>query len=241
MTKRVALFACQECGRNFYTTKSAERACNDGCPGCGGVDIDVAPYPFSSISHVPISLATGYFGEEKDPLAPGAPPARYDRIVRALNRASRASNACLEADNLTYTEGPVFEVFDNLHTAATELAEYSGPDRNSLLARLTYLGNGTARMMGDDGFCQHGLPDHMGCPLCPSSSDCPHGNPAGGPCGECDGHGRRVPLVGDRVRVLGSSVILTVDRSDGVYADLRFENGAPFGKVLYRNITVVEE
>lgn len=34
------LFMCQECGKKFYTTASAERATNNGCPKCGGVDID---------------------------------------------------------------------------------------------------------------------------------------------------------------------------------------------------------
>lgn len=40
--KRRALFKCMECGRPFYTVKSAERAAWDGCPKCGGVDIDSA-------------------------------------------------------------------------------------------------------------------------------------------------------------------------------------------------------
>ena len=35
------MFACQECGRKFRTAKAAERALNDGCPGCGGSDIDL--------------------------------------------------------------------------------------------------------------------------------------------------------------------------------------------------------
>lgn len=35
------MYACQECGRKFKTTKAAERASNDGCPKCGGVDIDL--------------------------------------------------------------------------------------------------------------------------------------------------------------------------------------------------------
>lgn len=40
-------FKCQECGRKFKTAKSAERASMDGCPKCGGVDIDldVTPKP----------------------------------------------------------------------------------------------------------------------------------------------------------------------------------------------------
>ena len=37
---REPLFACQECGRKFYTVKAAEKASNDGCPGCNGTDID---------------------------------------------------------------------------------------------------------------------------------------------------------------------------------------------------------
>jgi DNA-directed RNA polymerase subunit RPC12/RpoP len=35
-------FVCLECGRRM-TARAAERATtgNDGCPGCGGVDIDL--------------------------------------------------------------------------------------------------------------------------------------------------------------------------------------------------------
>lgn len=35
------MYACQECGHKFRTTKAAERAANDGCPKCGGVDVDL--------------------------------------------------------------------------------------------------------------------------------------------------------------------------------------------------------
>lgn len=35
------MFCCLECGHKFKTTKAAERAVNNGCPGCGGVDIDL--------------------------------------------------------------------------------------------------------------------------------------------------------------------------------------------------------
>lgn len=34
-------FVCLECGRKFYSVKSAEKASEDGCPKCGGVDIEV--------------------------------------------------------------------------------------------------------------------------------------------------------------------------------------------------------
>lgn len=37
------MFACQECGRKFRTVAAAERAADRGCPGCGGVDIDLGP------------------------------------------------------------------------------------------------------------------------------------------------------------------------------------------------------
>lgn len=39
--RKVALFACQECGKKFNTTAAARRATNDGCPKCGGCDIDL--------------------------------------------------------------------------------------------------------------------------------------------------------------------------------------------------------
>jgi len=37
------MFKCQECGRKFRSVKAAERAVWNGCPGCGGSDIDMAP------------------------------------------------------------------------------------------------------------------------------------------------------------------------------------------------------
>jgi len=35
------MFACMECGRKFKSVRAAEKAANDGCPGCGGVDVDI--------------------------------------------------------------------------------------------------------------------------------------------------------------------------------------------------------
>jgi predicted nucleic acid-binding Zn-ribbon protein len=35
------LFVCVDCGRAFRTVKAAERAWRNGCPKCGGVDIDL--------------------------------------------------------------------------------------------------------------------------------------------------------------------------------------------------------
>ncbi len=34
-------FKCMECGKKFRTVKAAERASFNGCPGCGGLDVDV--------------------------------------------------------------------------------------------------------------------------------------------------------------------------------------------------------
>ena len=39
---RRALFKCMECGRKFYTVRSAEHAQDWGCPKCNGSDIDIA-------------------------------------------------------------------------------------------------------------------------------------------------------------------------------------------------------
>lgn len=38
------LFQCMECGKKFYTVTSAEKAMfgAQGCPKCGGADIDEA-------------------------------------------------------------------------------------------------------------------------------------------------------------------------------------------------------
>lgn len=36
----LALFECLECGRKFATVRAARRAVDQGCPRCGGTDID---------------------------------------------------------------------------------------------------------------------------------------------------------------------------------------------------------
>ena len=41
-------FQCLECGKVFYSIKSAERATEEGCPNCGGVDIDIWSPPEES-------------------------------------------------------------------------------------------------------------------------------------------------------------------------------------------------
>src|SRR5262249_20784568 len=38
-------FKCLECGRKFKTVRAAERASMNGCPKCGGVDIDLDVSP----------------------------------------------------------------------------------------------------------------------------------------------------------------------------------------------------
>ena len=35
------MYCCLECGRKFKTIAAAERAADNGCPKCGGVDIDL--------------------------------------------------------------------------------------------------------------------------------------------------------------------------------------------------------
>ncbi len=39
------MYVCQECGRKFRTTRAAEKAALEGCPNCGGVDIDLDVKP----------------------------------------------------------------------------------------------------------------------------------------------------------------------------------------------------
>ncbi len=41
--KSLAAFYCQECGRAFRTVAGAQRAMDEGCPKCGGSDVDVMP------------------------------------------------------------------------------------------------------------------------------------------------------------------------------------------------------
>lgn len=42
MASRGSGFACMECGKKFKTIAAAERASTNGCPKCGGVDVDLA-------------------------------------------------------------------------------------------------------------------------------------------------------------------------------------------------------
>lgn len=46
-SKPEPLFACRECGHKFFTVAAAERAASgsDGCPGCGGSDIEIYVSP----------------------------------------------------------------------------------------------------------------------------------------------------------------------------------------------------
>jgi len=37
------MYKCCECDRKFKTAKAANAAANNGCPGCGGIDIDIDP------------------------------------------------------------------------------------------------------------------------------------------------------------------------------------------------------
>ena len=34
-------FACMECGKKFRTIRAAEKASSEGCPRCGGCDVDL--------------------------------------------------------------------------------------------------------------------------------------------------------------------------------------------------------
>jgi predicted nucleic acid-binding Zn-ribbon protein len=54
------MFKCQECGRKFRTVKSAEKASNNGCPGCGGVDIDLDTDAPVRPTLVPAAHRAGY-------------------------------------------------------------------------------------------------------------------------------------------------------------------------------------
>lgn len=54
------MFKCMECGRKFRTTRAAEKAAfgNDGCPRCGGSDIDLDPDPLVGIDPLPPRIST---------------------------------------------------------------------------------------------------------------------------------------------------------------------------------------
>lgn len=41
-------FQCLECEKLFYSVRAAEKATEEGCPSCGGVDIDLWCHPEES-------------------------------------------------------------------------------------------------------------------------------------------------------------------------------------------------
>lgn len=59
-------FACVECGHKFRTVKAAERAAfgDEGCPKCGGSDIDLAPEEQSSSEY---ARAEAGFSDSREP------------------------------------------------------------------------------------------------------------------------------------------------------------------------------
>lgn len=60
------MYVCLECGKKFKTEKAAEKAVDDGCPKCGGTDIDL---------EVTSDVSRGY---QDQPLP------KYDRIGRPI-------------------------------------------------------------------------------------------------------------------------------------------------------------
>ena len=58
------MFSCLECGKRFRSPAAAESAANDGCPRCGGVDIDL--YIPSSRPLLPRALLTTAVRSEPD-------------------------------------------------------------------------------------------------------------------------------------------------------------------------------
>lgn len=66
------MFKCQECGRKFKTAKAAQRASNNGCPGCGGVDIDLdVPRPAAPLDPTMARIAErGLVDQPRTPRGP---------------------------------------------------------------------------------------------------------------------------------------------------------------------------
>ena len=71
------MFRCLECGKKFRTVKAAERASHNGCPGCGGVDIDL-----DTSGGVPVVFPRP--AQEEDLRA------QYNRVVKILHLRGRA-------------------------------------------------------------------------------------------------------------------------------------------------------
>ncbi len=92
-------FQCMECGKRFRSAITAERAIRNGCPGCGGVDIDIA-VPEPKAAQVARNRA---FTLKREPvLAEPTPQRAYDdrsdaRFAQAMRDAEDESLESLEA------------------------------------------------------------------------------------------------------------------------------------------------
>jgi predicted nucleic acid-binding Zn-ribbon protein len=53
-------FQCRECGKKFKTAQAAENASYNGCPKCGGCDIDVDTDPPARPRQGPCRQARAY-------------------------------------------------------------------------------------------------------------------------------------------------------------------------------------
>ena len=88
-------FYCQECGHAFRTVKAAERASTslDGCPGCGGADIDLgAPAAASSTASSKVFLFSTFRGLR---LAVSLPDIRYAQYHTVYVAQSESAGDCV--------------------------------------------------------------------------------------------------------------------------------------------------
>ena len=89
-------FQCMECGKRFRSVAAAERATRNGCPGCGGSDIDIALPEPKKIKRTSIPVlnrtVTGI------PIPPNGYSEEYDRrFAQAMNDAQDEDLTSLEA------------------------------------------------------------------------------------------------------------------------------------------------
>lgn len=73
------MWTCLECGWTFASTKAAERAAfgDDGCPGCGGSDVDFVTSPSRPLPKRKTATPSDPTKEIRDEL-----DAEHDRRVR---------------------------------------------------------------------------------------------------------------------------------------------------------------